>query len=160
MQHYWWNHQQDHKISILAWHINITYYKHFLLVIIISIRLKTVLQKLKVSKFYSFYPSDYNGNVDWSFLSFQTKFNSILDKFASLKTISNRAWARNLGQRSEFAKKSVFFKKRALFLKRGPTNFTTLYSISVVSVFPQNKVLHNFCKRGQHLIVKCKIVLH
>ena len=63
------------------------------------------------------------------------------------------ACSRNLGQHSVLAKKGTFLKKR--HQKFHPTS----YSIPFLSVLHQNKVLYNFHKRGQHLIVEHNIGL-
>ena len=60
----------------------------------------------------------------------------------------------NLVQRPILSKKSTFFEKK------GTKNFTTPYSTPFVSVLYQNKALHNFQKRGQHLIGTCIKGLH
>ena len=49
--------------------------------------------------------------------------------------------------------KEHFFEKRAQKISPTP------YSISFLSVLHQNNVFHNFCKRGQWLIVKRNIGL-
>ena len=83
-----------------------------------------------------------------------------------------RAYSKNTGQRSIFARKGTFyekgelfmkkghfFEKRALFLKKGHQNFHPSYSIPFLSVLHHNKALYNFRKRGQHSIVERNIGL-
>ena len=53
-------------------------------------------------------------------------------------------------QRSTLAKKGTFFKKK------GAHKFHHPLFNPFLSVLHQDKVLHNFCKRGQYSIVKCK----
>ena len=53
-------------------------------------------------------------------------------------------------QRSILAKKVTFFKKK------GAHEFHHPLFNPFLSVLHQDKVLHNFCKRGQYSIVKCK----
>ena len=49
--------------------------------------------------------------------------------------------------------------KKGTFLKKGSQNFITPYSTPSLSVLHQNKVLYNFHKRGQRLIVEHNIGL-
>ena len=60
-----------------------------------------------------------------------------------------RASSRKLGQHP------ILPKKGTLFEKREHRNFTTPYSIPFLNVLHQNKALHIFHKRGQHLIARC-----
>ena len=48
--------------------------------------------------------------------------------------------------------------KKGIFLKKSPPS-SPPYSILVLNVLYQNKTLHNFHKRGQHLIGKHNIDL-
>ena len=64
-------------------------------------------------------------------------------------TYITRAYSWNLGQHSILAKKGIFKKYM-------PKKFTNHYSIRFLSVLHQNKILHNFCKRGKHSIFKLK----
>ena len=64
-----------------------------------------------------------------------------------------RVYSRNLGQCSILAR--VFFWI-GLFLNKGHLKF---YPCPFLSVLYQNKVLYNFCKWGQHLIVSHNIGL-
>ena len=54
--------------------------------------------------------------------------------------------------------RALFYEKQACFLKKGPT-FPPPHSIPFLSVWHQNKILHNFHKRGQCSIVKHNIGL-
>ena len=67
----------------------------------------------------------------------------------------NRAYSINLGQHSILPERAHFYEKRHFFEKSPPPP----YSIPFKEVLYQNKTLHNFPKRGQHLIVKRNIGL-
>ena len=62
--------------------------------------------------------------------------------------IYNRAYFRNLGSVSYLPERTLFYEKRALFLKKnGPKIFSLPpCSIRFLSVLHQNKALHNFRK--------------
>ena len=79
-----------------------------------------------------------------------------------------RAYSRNLGkvrcwpERALFYKKGIsLWKKSAFFIKRAPKIYLPPlpYSIPFLSVFHQNKNLHNFLKRGQRSIVEISMGL-
>ena len=72
---------------------------------------------------------------------FSCSFVSIFWSFLIL--ITARTYFRNLGQRS-------------ILVKKGPKNLSTPFSIPFQGALLQNKVLHNFRKRGQHSIVERK----
>ena len=78
----------------------------------------------------------------------------VLGSEAKYKSKKARAYSRNLGQHSILARKGNFYEKGHFFKKRTPKIPPTPYSISFLSVLHQNKALHNFHKRGQHLIVE------
>ena len=62
---------------------------------------------------------------------------------------SQRNSSRKLGQHLILIKQSTFFKK-------GTNNFTTPYSMPLLSVSHQNKAFHNFHKGRQHPIARHK----
>ena len=68
----------------------------------------------------------------------------------------NRTYSRNLWQHLILVRMGTFL------WKKGPTNVTSPlfnpFSKCIASKY-QNKVFHNFCKRGQHSIVECHIGL-
>ena len=76
-------------------------------------------------------------------------------KYKALRTrdFLSRAYSRNLGQRLVLARKGTFFNKRPQKFHPAP------YSIPFLSALHQNKVLHNFRRRGQRSILECNIGL-
>ena len=68
-----------------------------------------------------------------------------------IKALHSRAYSRKLGECTILARNDNFF------MKKGHQN--PPYSIPFLHVLHQNKVLYNFCKRGQPSIVKHNIGL-
>ena len=77
----------------------------------------------------------------------------------------DRAYSRNLGQHSVLARKGTFYEETALFFKKRhfkkkkAPECLPLFSIPFLSVFHQNKGLHNLQQKVQHLIVEHNIDL-
>ena len=69
---------------------------------------------------------------------------------------TNRAYSRNLGQRSLLARKGFFMKNGTFFKKKG---HYPPYSSPFLKVLHQNKALHNFRERRQRSIVKRNVGL-